>query len=910
MSGFERFRGNVQRIRQLTAPIKITDIMVAPFAPKTTGNYLGEFAISGTNTNEAHQGDLKTRIGDHIEHLALMANKEHEKANFTENSGKFTINTGSENNVTRLSTHEFSFYPKDRPLMLDEYRELLGRIRKIAENCHENLHLLLASFPVKWPDNKVYNIVVHVQCGKEPVLSPFAKSVPSSIDALYPNTTNPSFVGTSFYPKVLSGRHGIKLRFKAKASKFDDVVEWITDGTFDKTKSIKALEDTKQALLADKHCPPPTSLISCIDDSILALNTRNLLNTTEKENFIKAMNNFKTTMIEESDRFDDAANLAPPRPYIISNGIATKHYGRLSFQQIIDFIKKCDGDNSQNDKATEVLEITKQIIEQGRIANPDYPVNPKLILIIDNMILKIKGTNVALDNSDITKFESRMDKYNESCQEIYQDNGLQTQRPDIISSGLKSSFGYVPFDEIAQKIESKSKPTNFNKGETLLTELKDNIEDYNNENHHYAPDSANLIAHIDMMLLKYNPPFAPLTNTDFTDLDAKLKQYKVDCETRYSNYVRTIMPQISSQIGKTASYAEENNLDKIAQLIKNNLDQPNLIRSSRNQLDYLRDYLLFSKKERSDGTHALLKTIKNISEKLDNLIFVDQLQKEHKVHKDIDTIIIKSPLQKEDIVQIQQCLKEVQNAISTLKRIYPLENIAINEIEVKISELANIYNAEDINTITLQKKELDAFKEGYDALSVLLNKLPNDYAVQPSDSDKLKLEVEKYNKENLGDKLQNSINDINKLIKENIDFQSEYAHLSRIFAYINYIETLSPECKKAMSAIKDKLDNKQEVDISLIQELKNQITLQNTLIEKMSYWNFPTQTLSQDIIYDTTVQCRTSNSEWWTNTSVCLDELYAIGLRSYLNALAGEPEPPMYGSEMITSDSVGIYQSH
>ena len=137
MSGYERYRNNAQRIHQLTSPVRITDIMVAPQGPQSTGgNYLGEFKNDVDNSH-INSHALVQRIGDHIEFMTGIANKEHEEANF--NAGE--IKPGAENEVTRLGFNEFSFYPKDRPLTLEEYHALLERIRGIAENSHQNLHL-------------------------------------------------------------------------------------------------------------------------------------------------------------------------------------------------------------------------------------------------------------------------------------------------------------------------------------------------------------------------------------------------------------------------------------------------------------------------------------------------------------------------------------------------------------------------------------------------------------------------------------------------------------------------------------------------------------------------------------------------------------------------------------------------
>jgi hypothetical protein len=85
---YERYRGIAQKIRRTTAPVKITDIIVAPSGVKPSfGYYLSEFEIPVDNPNLAHTGkSALERIEDHIKLCAEMANREHEKANFQNNS--------------------------------------------------------------------------------------------------------------------------------------------------------------------------------------------------------------------------------------------------------------------------------------------------------------------------------------------------------------------------------------------------------------------------------------------------------------------------------------------------------------------------------------------------------------------------------------------------------------------------------------------------------------------------------------------------------------------------------------------------------------------------------------------------------------------------------------------------------
>jgi hypothetical protein len=920
MSGYERFRNNAQRIHQLTSPVRITDIMVAPKDPQSgnKGNYLGEFENDVDNTHIGSHA-LVQRIGDHIAFMAEMANKEHELAHFKVGSSGLEMKSGSENEVTRLGFNEFSFYPKDRPLTLGEYHDLLERIRDIAGNCHQNLHLLLASFPVKWPDNKVYNIVVHVQCGKQPELYPFAKSVPSAIDAIYPNTTNPSFTGSSYYPKVLSDK--IKSTSDGNLYSYDETVNYIiqhADNSVmvrDPNESIMALNDLKNALSNDKYCPPSKELKDCIDDSIIAVTNNNHLTVNEIKKLKDLISQYQTNAIEESNRFQDAVNLILPKPSIITNGITTPHYGRFSFQQTIDYILSCDGNIAENAKALEVLEATKLFIEQGIAHNSTYAVDPVLINTIDGMISKVRAGLQSLDNANVTNFKNYMESYNTDCQQTYYQKALKIDRPDIFQKGVTVvPLGEVSYEELNNKLQLSSTNTTVYRGRALLNAIKNSIEAYNNTHTFYAPDSQALLNHISTMVTKYKIPFtAPLA--DISTLDTLLKQYKLDCETRYSNHVRSIMPKISAQIGKTTSYGKELTLTEMATLAQTTLDDSKQRNVAREQLNYLRDYLLFSQEEKAKGTkHPLLDKIDQISSKLNKLDIAEDIQQQYDNFKGIDTTLNHSPLDKNDFVKINQCIIALEDALGRMKKHFLGEDTT--DISNKINELIkslphNPHSDPDVYTgITLKNEQLIAFKEGFDALGVLLTKIHNDNKVKPSESADLKLAIENYNTENFADKVEKVIKVINLLKSEGIDNQSQINHLSRILSYLSYMEALSPDCKKAITAIQNKLGKNETIDNILIQDLKSKLNLESGIIANMPFWYFPNRSYSNTITYDSTIPCRTLMSEFWCNAHICLDHLYATGWRSYLTNFATEKNPPIQSSEVVTSDSVNLEKSH
>lgn len=89
-----------------------------------------------------------------------------------------------EGDVVRVVTNEFCFYTKT-PLSIAEFESLQQRISDYAKTQPQNLHLILASFAVKTPDNKVMNVVTQLQCGSEPKFDFIVKNHPSEIDPIY-----------------------------------------------------------------------------------------------------------------------------------------------------------------------------------------------------------------------------------------------------------------------------------------------------------------------------------------------------------------------------------------------------------------------------------------------------------------------------------------------------------------------------------------------------------------------------------------------------------------------------------------------------------------------------------------------------------------------------------------------------
>ncbi len=173
--------------QQIDSPVQIEDIIVTGKLMASTGplgasiSPLGEFGKLTANTN-----DQTTRLFSTLKSLVDIADAMH-KSEDCDSTGN--IKRGHENNLVRLVTNEFSFFTA-KPLTTDEFHDLYQKIEKMAQEKPKNLQLVLSSFAVKTPDNKLMNVALAVDCGKPPKIHCFAKNNISAIDPIYYEVNN------------------------------------------------------------------------------------------------------------------------------------------------------------------------------------------------------------------------------------------------------------------------------------------------------------------------------------------------------------------------------------------------------------------------------------------------------------------------------------------------------------------------------------------------------------------------------------------------------------------------------------------------------------------------------------------------------------------------------------------------
>jgi len=160
-------------------PVTFRDVIY--YASVTSGNNLaGEFDEKSITYQESSDL-LIDRLFQSIEQMVTETAKIHLGENFDQDKN---IKPDKQNEITRALTNEFFFYTK-RPLTIAEFELLQQKLYALAETQPENLHLILGSFSVLTPDNKIMNVTPFIQCGKNPIVNFTVKNHPSSIDPSY-----------------------------------------------------------------------------------------------------------------------------------------------------------------------------------------------------------------------------------------------------------------------------------------------------------------------------------------------------------------------------------------------------------------------------------------------------------------------------------------------------------------------------------------------------------------------------------------------------------------------------------------------------------------------------------------------------------------------------------------------------
>lgn len=162
-------------LKQFNQNIYITDLIVrSPFA-----------SFGESSSHAKHQVSSTLRLQTQIATLFALANEHHREMYCEKDSlGFYQLKKEKKNHVTRLSTHEFSFYTKT-PLTLNEFQLLLSDIEKMADTLTPNVYILLSSFAVHNNAGTLFNMSLFIEGGTPSKIHAFSKNTASAQDIYY-----------------------------------------------------------------------------------------------------------------------------------------------------------------------------------------------------------------------------------------------------------------------------------------------------------------------------------------------------------------------------------------------------------------------------------------------------------------------------------------------------------------------------------------------------------------------------------------------------------------------------------------------------------------------------------------------------------------------------------------------------
>ena len=172
--------------------IQIVDLLVQGNAGQV-GHLLRENVVTIIEHSGHQNPDRIAMVTSYIKQIAMSAEK-------TANSLAPNRQEGSR--ITRVTTDEFSFYPEDAPFTIEEYKELIKNTTDIANAMPRDTEMVLATFPVVWPDGGIHNCGLYVESPKQPgqaaTIHHFSKKNHATYDfrykkmdgSLYPLTTD------------------------------------------------------------------------------------------------------------------------------------------------------------------------------------------------------------------------------------------------------------------------------------------------------------------------------------------------------------------------------------------------------------------------------------------------------------------------------------------------------------------------------------------------------------------------------------------------------------------------------------------------------------------------------------------------------------------------------------------------
>ena len=154
------------------------------------------FLIEDNASNKTYRDTLTNYFDDNITYCCDLGIVQPEPPNrllpvfnLIESIASRTKEQRTEGSITRAITDEFTFYPSNKPFTLDEYKEIINKASEVASGLPLDIHLVLATFPVIWPDGGIHNCGLYVQSPVPPntkaLVHHFSKKVPHPNDPIY-----------------------------------------------------------------------------------------------------------------------------------------------------------------------------------------------------------------------------------------------------------------------------------------------------------------------------------------------------------------------------------------------------------------------------------------------------------------------------------------------------------------------------------------------------------------------------------------------------------------------------------------------------------------------------------------------------------------------------------------------------
>lgn len=182
----------------------IQDILVVANAAGDAGEF------SDAEKDNEPDDALLDRLYQHIEELAAFATKQHCMLNCIPNSNE--LKPDCKNHITRLCSNEFYFYTR-KPLSLGQIEFLCNnKLLPLANQLPNNLRLALGTFAVRAPENKMMNVVIRMECGKNPSFNFIVKTNNTPDDPVYKEIDKEGNIIPLLYVKNLSDISDCKIK--------------------------------------------------------------------------------------------------------------------------------------------------------------------------------------------------------------------------------------------------------------------------------------------------------------------------------------------------------------------------------------------------------------------------------------------------------------------------------------------------------------------------------------------------------------------------------------------------------------------------------------------------------------------------------------------------------------------------